>query len=181
MQFDIKRPDWVDCIIVILIAVVLALGFLSISGCMTVDKAKTFLKDKGKLAEICAETYPTKDSTVFIKGDTITSIEYYHDTTYMPETDTIYTASEMVVKYRPCPPTKVITKRITDTVIMYMENTARVEALRWDLAALQTNYDIIVSERNIARKQAKNRLWWLLLLIGAGGVYLFLKLKKIVK
>lgn len=154
---------------------------IAMFGCMSVDKAKIFLKDKGKLAEICAETYPVKDSTVFIKGDTITSTEFYHDTLYQPLTDTIYTAGEMVVKYRPCPPTKVITKRITDTVIKYIENAARVEALRWDLAALQTKYDIVASERGKARKQAKNRLWWLLLLIGGGGVYLFLKLKKIVK
>jgi len=174
------KIDLVGIAFAMLYTMIIVEIILTLSGCMTVDKAKTFLKDKGKLAEICAETYPPKDSTVFIKGDTITSIEYYHDTTYMPETDTIYTAGEMVVKYRPCPPTKVITRRITDTVIMYMENTARVEALRWDLAALQTNYDIVVSERNIARKQAKNRFWWLLLIIGAGGVYLLLKLKKIV-
>lgn len=181
MKFDIKRPDWIDCVIVILVAAVLAFGFLSIGGCMSVDKAKTFLKDKGKLAEICAETYPPKDSTVFIKGDTVTDVSYFHDTLYQPVTDTIFQAGKMVVKYRPCPPTKVITKRITDTVINYIENTARVEALRWDLAALQTKYDIVVSERGKARKQAKNRLWWLLLLIGGGGVYLFFKLKKIVK
>ena len=154
---------------------------ISLSGCMSVDKAKTFLKDKGKLAEICAETYPPKDSTVFIKGDTVTDVSYFHDTLYQPLTDTIYTAGEMVVKYRPCPPTKVITKRIVDTVVKYIENTARVEAQRNELAALKAKYDIVVSERDKARKQAKNRLWWILLLIGGGGVYLFLKLKKIVK
>lgn len=151
---------------------------IAMFGCMSVDKAKTFLKDKGKLAEICAETYPPKDSTVFIKGDTVTDVSYFHDTLYQPVTDTIFQAGEMVVKYRPCPPTKVITKKIVDTVIKYIENTARVEALRWDLAALQTKYDIVVSERDKARKQAKNRFWWILLLVVGGGVAAYFKLKK---
>lgn len=151
---------------------------IAMFGCMSVDKAKTFLKDKGKLAEICAETYPPKDSTVFIKGDTVTDVSYFHDTLYQPLTDTIYTAGEMVVKYRPCPPTKVITKRITDTVINYIENTARVEALRNELAALKAKYDIVVAERDKARKQAKNRLWWVLLLVVGGGVAAYFKLKK---
>ena len=150
-------------------------------GCMSVDKAKTFLKDKGKLAEICAETYPPKDSTVFIKGDTVTDVSYFHDTLYQPVTDTIYTAGEMVVNYRPCPPTKVITKRITDTIKETKWDVYGVAACKDQLAALKAKYDIVVAERDKARKQAKNRLWWILILIGGGGVYLFLKLKKIVK
>ena len=150
-------------------------------GCMSVDKAKTFLKDKGKLAEICAETYPPKDSTVFIKGDTVTDVSYFHDTLYQPLTDTIYTAGEMVVKYRPCTPTKVITKRITDTIKETKWDVYGVAACKDQLAALKAKYDIVVAERDKARKQAKNRLWWILILIGGGGVYLFLKLKKIVK
>ena len=172
------KIDLVGILMWLAFAVLIAVAMIS---CMSVDKAKTFLKEKGKLAEICAETYPPKDSTVFIKGDTVTDVSYFHDTLYQPLTDTIYTAGEMVVKYRPCPPTKVITKKIVDTVIKYIENTARVEALRNELAALKAKYDIVVAERDKARKQAKNRLWWILLLIGGGGVYLFLKLKKIVK
>lgn len=44
MKFDIKRPDWIDCIIVILIAIFLAAGFLAISGCSfarKLDKTET--------------------------------------------------------------------------------------------------------------------------------------------
>ena len=172
-----KDPLWrLDCILIIIAFAAICL--ILFSGCMSVDKAKTFLKEKGKLAEICAETYPPKDSTVFIKGDTVTDVSYFHDTLYQPLTDTIYTAGEMVVNYRPCPPTKVNTKRITDTIKETKWDVYGVAACKDQLAALKAKYDIVVAERDKARKQAKNRLWWVLLLVVGGGVAAYFKLKK---
>ena len=79
----------IDYVGILMWAAFILLIAVAMLGCMSVDKAKTFLKDKGKLAEICAETYPPKDTTIYIAGDTITDISFYHDTLYQPLTDTI--------------------------------------------------------------------------------------------
>ena len=71
-----------------------------LSSCLTTQKAKDYLKEKDKLAEICAETYPVK--TEYIKGDSVTVL----DTLYVGENlfDTLYYTIKDTV-------TRVITKR----------------------------------------------------------------------
>ena len=172
--------DW-DLLIIVILAIFAITMLLTFTSCVTVPKAEKKLDETGKGAGYCAVRFPPKDSTVFIAGDTVTEISFYHDTTYQPVTDTIYKEGGYTVEYRPCPPTKVITKRITDTIKETKWDVYGVAACKDQLAALKAKYDIVVAERDKARKQAKNRLWWILILIGGGGVYLFLKLKKIVK
>ena len=148
-----------------------------LSSCLTTQKAKDYLKEKDKLAEICAETYPVKE--VFIKGDSVTVL----DTLYVGENvfDTLYytikdTVTRVITKTLPA---KVITKTIhvTDTIVK--ENTARIEDFNIQLRNKEIENGILKADRDNWKSKAKQRFWWLLIAIGAMGAYTILKIKKI--
>lgn len=132
------------------------------------------------LAPICADKYPVKDSVV--KGDSV----ILYDTLYgiKVQSDTVVTKD--TVRITNTLPAKIITKtvRIVDTVIR--ENTARVAAAEYDknkaLDALANNNIVLEKWRSdyyeMRGKRNKFRLW-LFILIGAGGMFAFLKIKKI--
>lgn len=149
-----------------------------LSSCLTTQKAKDFLKEKDKLAEICAETYPVKE--VYIKGDSITVL----DTLYVGENlfDTLYytikdTVTRVITKTLPA---KIITKTIhvTDTIVK--ENTARIEDFNIQLRNKDIENGILKADRDNWKSKAKQRFWWLLIAIGAMGAYTILKIKKII-
>lgn len=149
-----------------------------LSSCLTTQKAKDFLKEKDKLAEICAETYPVKE--VFIKGDSVTVL----DTLYVGENlfDTLYytikdTVTRVITKTLPA---KIITKTIhvTDTIVK--ENTARIEDFNIQLRNKDIENGILKADRDNWKSKAKQRFWWLLIAIGAMGAYTILKIKKII-
>ena len=149
-----------------------------LSSCLTTQKAKDFLKEKDKLAEICAETYPVK--TEYIKGDSVTVL----DTLYVGENvfDTLYytikdTVTRVITKTLPA---KVITKTIhvTDTIVK--ENTARIEDFNIQLRNKDIENGILKADRDNWKSKAKQRFWWLLIAIGAMGAYTILKIKKII-
>ena len=149
-----------------------------LSSCLTTQKAKDFLKEKDKLAEICAETYPVKE--VFIKGDSVTVL----DTLYVGENlfDTLYytikdTVTRVITKTLPA---KIITKTIhvTDTIVK--ENTARIEDFNIQLRNKEIENGILKADRDNWKSKAKQRFWWLLIAIGAMGAYTILKIKKII-
>ena len=149
-----------------------------LSSCLTTQKAKDFLKEKDKLAEICAETYPVKE--VYIKGDSVTVL----DTLYVGENlfDTLYytikdTVTRVITKTLPA---KIITKTIhvTDTIVK--ENTARIEDFNIQLRNKEIENGILKADRDNWKSKAKQRFWWLLIAIGAMGAYTILKIKKII-
>ena len=149
-----------------------------LSSCLTTQKAKDYLKEKDKLAEICAETYPVKE--VYIKGDSVTVL----DTLYVGENlfDTLYytikdTVTRVITKTLPA---KVITKTIhvTDTIVK--ENTARIEDFNIQLRNKEIENGILKADRDNWKSKAKQRFWWLLIAIGAMGAYTILKIKKII-
>ena len=149
-----------------------------LSSCLTTQKAKDFLKEKDKLAEICAETYPVKE--VYIKGDSVTVL----DTLYVGENlfDTLYytikdTVTRVITKTLPA---KIITKTIhvTDTIVK--ENTARIEDFNIQLRNKDIENGILKADRDNWKSKAKQRFWWLLIAIGAMGAYTILKIKKII-
>jgi len=147
-------------------------------SCLTTQKAKDYLKEKDKLAEICAETYPVK--TEYIKGDSVTVL----DTLYVGENlfDTLYytikdTVTRVITKTLPA---KIITKTIhvTDTIVK--ENTARIEDFNIQLRNKDIENGILKADRDNWKSKAKQRFWWLLIAIGAMGAYTILKIKKII-
>ena len=149
-----------------------------LSSCLTTQKAKDFLKEKDKLAEICAETYPVKE--VFIKGDSVTVL----DTLYVGENlfDTLYytikdTVTRVITKTLPA---KIITKTIhvTDTIVK--ENTARIEDFNIQLRNKEIENGILKADRDNWKSKAKQRFWWFLIAVGAIGAYTILKIKKII-
>lgn len=138
---------------------------------MTTQKAKNFLKDKGELAEICADEYPVKDS--LIKGDTITVTDTLETFETISETvtvnDTVYITKTL--------PAKTIrqTKTVVDTIVK--ENTARVAQQAKVIDDFtRENENLRGRNQELAAKVEKleNRIrgkvlipWWILLLIGA--------------
>ena len=149
-----------------------------LSSCLTTQKAKDYLKEKDKLAEICAETYPVK--TEYIKGDSVTVL----DTLYVGENlfDTLYytikdTVTRVITKTLPA---KILTKTIhvTDTIVK--ENTARIEDFNIQLRNKEIENGILKADRDNWKSKAKQRFWWLLIAIGAMGAYTILKIKKII-
>lgn len=117
-----------DCTIIILFMLYIAACCLS--GCMTTNKATAYLKDKGKLAEVCAKEYPVQSSTVYLPGDTVTEvIEVPGDT--LLHFDTIWRNQygirvDTIVKR--CPPSRIITKTVVDTITVTKESTARLDS-----------------------------------------------------
>ena len=151
-----------------------------LSSCLTTQKAKDYLKEKDKLAEICAETYPVKE--VYIKGDSVTVLDtlYVGENVYdtLTTTDTV---TQVVTKTitKTLPP-KIITKTIhvTDTIVK--ENTARIEDFNIQLRNKEIENGILKADRDNWKSKAKQRFWWLLIAIGAMGAYTILKIKKII-
>ena len=131
-----------------------------LSSCLTTQKAKDYLKEKDKLAEICAETYPVK--------------EVYIDTLYYTIKDTV---TRVITKTLPA---KIITKTIhvTDTIVK--ENTARIEDFNIQLRNKEIENGILKADRDNWKVKAKQRLWWFLIAVGAIGAYTILKIKKII-
>lgn len=150
-------------------------------GCMSVQKASNYLDKKGKLAEVCAKTYPVQDSKIIIKErvttDTVT------DTSYI----IVDTCNGKVIQ-KPCPPSKTITKTIYRDTTVYKRDRA-YEQIQSDsihkLNEIVKNQDemIAIQEKQIKllNKEAKDWRWkavftWILI-GGAVALFIFRKFK----
>lgn len=143
-------------------------------GCQSVQKATDYLKKKDALAELCADTYPVRDSLIkgdsIITTDTLWGLEFIHDSTMVETKDTIIRTIT-----RPVTVTKVI--RVTDTIVK--ENTARVEALQVQNGKLYEQNMKLVEQRDKFKEQRNKIRIWFWILVGAIGLYTFLKIKKV--
>lgn len=139
-----------------------------LSGCLTKEKA--LRKIEPDLAKICAEKFPVKDSTIYLPGDTINTVEFYEnsDTVNVIKYDTVYNTITNTV-------TRVVKQRITDTLRLVRENTARVAALQAGNAVLQDKLNEAVAYGEKWHERAKDYLLWLILLVL--GVLLFVAFK----
>jgi hypothetical protein len=144
-------------------------------GCMTTEKATTYLTKRGELSAICAERFPVKEFTTV-------KIETKYDTILQPGrvitiTDTVPCpdGSKVPVSYtKPCPPDHVITKTVTKDSIVTIEKTDKVDACLKQAEKLRST--ILTQGNEINRL---NRLkWWLAVggFVLALGMGVFLKL-----
>lgn len=152
-----------------------------LASCTNAKKATRFMNEHPEvLAPICAEKFPVKDSLV--KGDSVV----LYDTLWgvKVKSDTIVTKD--TVRITNTLPAKIITKKvyIRDTIIR--ENSARVSQLLNHIGninkmVIQKDVKIAdLKEQLSAMKKLRNK-WrlWLLIAVGAAGMFTFLKIKKI--
>ena len=140
-----------------------------LSGCLTKEKA--LRKIEPDLAKICAEKFPVKDSTIYLPGDTINTVEFYEnsDTVNVIKYDTVYNTITNTV-------TRVVKQRITDTLRLVRENTARVAALQADNAVLQDKLNKAIETAEMWENKARTRLSWLLVICFAIAAIVVLKI-----
>ena len=142
-----------------------------LTGCLTKEKALRKL-DKD-LAQICAEKFPVKDSTIYIAGDTINTVEFFEhsDTVNVVKYDTVFNTVTNTV-------TKIKTQRIVDTLRLVRENTARVAALQTELATMQAKLNESIATAENWENKARTRLTWLLVICFFIGLYTVLKIMR---
>lgn len=152
---------------------------LMLTSCSTlekkIEKAKSVAYANPKsFAEFCGNVYPPKES--YIKGKDSTIV----DTLVRRDTVTVFITGKDgridTVKL-PCPPCKGITKTIFRTDTVKQENTAKLEAVMNDKMKFEQMYALENKARLEAGKTAKNRLWYLIGLLGVIGVGVVLKIK----
>ena len=137
-----------------LIAAILVLAFIAMwfTSCMTPQKATSYLKEKGLLADTCAANYPVIPDTVYKEGELVI------ETTFLPG-DTIYnydtvTQTEFV---HVTPPVKVITKTRIDSVVVSKIDSAKVAAANRKISLLEKQIKDTEAELYKAEDKAKDR------------------------
>ena len=169
-----------EIVLFILFTLLVVLSFAVLPGCMTVQKATSYLDKKNELPKICADRYPVKDSIVIhdsIITDTMETFETLIDTVH--HADTVIITRTL--------PAKLITKTITQTKEIYKENTARIEEKNRVIDELGKSNTELANE-NSKLKQDNRRLrgsrdkWFILFLIAAAFNFRkqFLKLLKFI-
>lgn len=167
------------------------LSALSLTSCMTSQKATSYLESKGELPKICADKFPVKDSIIVkdsVTLDTVYVGDVITDTVWMNALDTgvwiggaglLDTGSRVFnwpIGKRPVItktlPAKVITKTQVQVKEVYRENTARVVALQTDLQTVsgklskaEDKAKELTAEVSQWKKKARQRWWWIVALI----------------
>lgn len=132
-------------------------------GCTTVEKAKKKLDENPvEAGRYCAEKFPVKDTVVFTE-DSIHFDTIYVDQGEVPLIDTASKNDTIVITKTITLPGKVITKTVEHEKIVQKENTARVEALRQELA--NSNAQLSQSKTRVSDMTALRNGWRLKALI----------------
>lgn len=144
---------------------ILALLALSCNPGKQLQKAEVRLAQAGRLPAICAERYPVKIDTFFVKDsivkiDTFLSGEYIFDTIHVNDT-------VIDIQYKPLE----IIKTKTLTKVEVKVDKAVEGALKAQIAHLEADKAALINEVTKYKGKAKNRLNWLILLIAAGLGY----------
>lgn len=143
-----------------------------------IAKAKdTFDQNKKEAAEYCAEKFPVKE--LYLPGEEITHYDTLWGLIVKDDTVILETKDTVLITVTKTLPAKTIVKtvRVVDTVLK--ENTAKSDYLLLDIKSKDEKIAVLEADRDNWKSKAKQRFWWLLILIGAAGAYTFLKLKKI--
>ena len=130
----------------ILLLIWLAWVIFMVAGCMTPQKATSYLKEKGMLDDTCAANFPVIPDTVYKEG------ELMIETTYLPG-DTIYNYDTVYVTG----PTKVITRHKVDTLVRTVVDSAAVSAAKGTIQALEQELRKASNELAKVTDKAKDR------------------------
>ena len=134
-------------------------------GCATekqLQKAETKLAQAGRLAQICADRFPSRDSIVYrdsVRVDTAYEGEYIFDTIRV--NDTVYITKNVPVKVY-----KIMYKTV------YKERTDKIEAVQLQLEACNNEFaelslGMLDTQKALdqAKKDAKFYFWWLWIVV----------------
>ena len=138
---------------------ILALIALSCNPGKQLQKAEVRLAQAGRLPAICAERYPVKSDTLYvrdsvIKIDTFLSGEYIFDTIRINDT-------VINIQYKPLE----IVKYKTLTKVEVVTDKAKEAAYNASVSQLQAKIGILSAQATEYKDKAKTRLNWLILLI----------------
>ena len=152
---------------------ILGLALLSCNAEKQLQKAETRLSQAGRLASICADRFPSRDSIIVkdsVTTDTLLLGEYIFDTIRV--NDTI-----------------VITKKVPVVKTMYKilykfkERTDKIEAVQLQLEACNNEFaemslGMLETQKALdqAKKDAKFYFWWLWVVIVVSLGWTFRKL-----
>lgn len=141
---------------------VIGLALLSCNAEKQLQKAETRLSHAGRLANICADRFPSRDSIIVrdsITTDTLLLGEYIFDTIRV--NDTI-----VITKRVP------VVKTVHKILYKFRERTDKIEAIQFQLEACNKEFadmSLGVMETQKALDQAKKDVrfyfWWLLVVI----------------
>lgn len=144
---------------------------LLLTSCMSVEKATSYLKKEGALAEVCSEAFPIQEKV--IQGETIVV------------TDSILVAGDSVecepaekpFKVK-CPDSKVEVRHSFRVDTLVQENTAKTDMYKTYYEKQLQRADQL-EEKLSAMKDSRNkyrvRFWGLIILLGGGILgYLFI-------
>jgi hypothetical protein len=140
---------------------ILALIALSCNPGKQLQKAEVRLAQAGRLPAICAERYPVKSDTLFVKDsvikiDTFLSGEYIFDTIRVNDT-------VINIQYKPLE----IVKYKTLTKIEVVTDKAKEAAYNASVSQLQAQNQVLSAQLTEYKDKAKTRLNWLILLLCA--------------
>ena len=134
-------------------------------GCATekqLQKAETKLAQAGRLAQICADRFPSRDSIVYrdsVRVDTAYEGEYIFDTIRV--NDTVYITKNVPVKVY-----KIMYKTV------YKERTDKIEAVQLQLDACNNEFaelslGMLDTQKALdqAKRDAKFYFWWLWIVV----------------
>ena len=151
----------------------ISLALLSCNAEKQLQKAETKLSQSGRLASICADRFPSRDSIIVkdsVTTDTLLLGEYIFDTIRINDTIVI-TKKVPVVKTR------------YKTQIVYRQDNAKAEAIALQLEACNNEFSemslgMLETQKALdqAKKDAKFYFWWLWIVVVISLGFTFRKL-----
>lgn len=137
----------------------MALIALSCNPGKQLQKAEVRLAQAGRLPAICAERYPVKSDTLYVRDsvlkiDTFLSGEYIFDTIRVNDT-------VINIQYKPLE----IVKYKTLTKVEVVTDKAKEAAWNASVSQLQAQNQLLSAQVSEYKNKAKNRLNWLILLL----------------
>jgi hypothetical protein len=150
---------------VLFIAIYTTLLCLVLFSCTTERKATGYFREHPeKLAPICAEEFPVKDSLVV--KDSVRFDTLWIEGEPVILKDSFYIKGDTIVKVitKECPKVSTVIKTVTRDSIHYVENTARVVMLQNQIKSSQLENQKLQAQIALLQGKVKGKnkvIWWL--------------------